>query len=1128
MIKKYKVLKEIKNNVYLVKDFKDNQLVVKQYPKNESQYTSIYLYEIEALKRLQHINIVKIEHNEEDDDNYYILFKYITGKNFVDNFSNLNTDKLKCDFFKSIIKILETLDYIHTHNFIHKDIKPSNIIIDYNNNPFILDFGTATISNTITRTQQDLSLWYASPEQKNNQEVDISTDLYSFGITIIETLTKRDEFERFAKNSISIDELINNIMVFSDGINEEMKNIIKKLTYKKRHERYQRAKEVIIDIRRLLEFFNCENKYELNISDDVKKQLEEDFNKSSWDILEFIQNKINKEVKYIEYGKDRDDREEIKFATADFIFYCGIKSEQHFYVFRYSQRVPENVKQNGHIIDDYFVLTSGYPNKSYNYTSELVDKLERLNKQKIKKENENKEKKSFLDKTDTQLKIERAILDKKNISLYAQQLTNGHKKGKKELIVEIVNLSNIEITKEHLRDSTKEEEFVHRLFEDGFIDDPNNQDLLKLLNELIGNYFFEKNRKEISKKLFGELPRDKKEKTNIKNIEDLLTSKYSEKKSNFKKLIFNALRLFDMYPDYLIKQKEEDKFFTINDDVIIESIDKNSKYNEKFTVKNINTPKKQITLTYSKEISKIPNELKISFDYDRNSGVLNKQEYSIKDLKSNNTTIENLLSKISNPNALAPKREIPKCENYFNTQIDENQQEAVDKAASLENGEYLVIQGPPGTGKTTVITEIINQILSKNKLAKILVTSQSNQAVDNVLEKICESEEKIVRFGNDKSKLSEIANKYHEEAVFDKYLQTVKKRLDNDNSNYFIQSECLDELHKKWKNQVLQADDELKTLLFKKIRVIFGTLVGISSWQDFRAVEFDYVIVDEAGRATLPELMIPLRRAKKFILVGDHKQLPPIVDDEILAQMKEYDKKDLETTLFEELYNKIEYKDFKHFLKFNYRSHRSIAKIYSDTFYNSEIETKEFLVREHGLDFDKKVYFYSTSKLDNRFDKQSGTGKKNDTNRDEIIKILIDIEQQAKEKNIKKSIGIITPYLAQRDNIRSKFGQIQNDFNMLNIEINSVDAFQGSDRDIIIYDIVRSQNDNKVNIEFIADEKRLNVALSRTKELLFIVGDAEFIYNASTKDRNNPFKAIIEIINQGKQNYEIKELKNEK
>lgn len=1124
MIKNYEVLKEIKSNVSLVKDFKDNQLVVKQYPKNESQYTSIYLYEIETLKKLQHPNIVKIEHNEEDDKNYYILFQYIAGKNFVDNFSDLNTNKLKCDFFKSTIKILETIDYIHTNNFIHKDIKPSNIIIDYNNNPFILDFGTATISNTITRTQQDLSLWYASPEQKNNQEVDITTDLYSFGITLIETLGNKEDFERFTKNSISIDESINNIMVFNDGINEEMKNIIKRLTYQKRNERYQKAKEVIVDIRRLLEFFNCENKYELNISDDVKKQLEEDFNKSSWEILEFIQKKINSEIKYIEYGRDKDDREEIKLAIADFIFYCGIKSEQHFYVFRYSQRVPESVKQHGHIIDDHFILTNGHPKKSHNYTSELVDKLERLNKQKLKKANEDNEKKSFLDKTEMQLKIERAILDKKNISLFAQKSYNGHKKGKKELIVEIANLSNIEITKKHLKDSTKDDEFVHRLFEDGFIDGPNNQDVLKLLNELIKNYFFEKYKKEVIKKLHFA----NKSKISIQDVETNFILKYKEINTNSDKLKFNSGLLFFMYPDYLIKQKEEDRFFAINDDVIVESIEENNKFNEKFTVKNINIPEKQIILTYEKELSKIPDELKISFDYDRNTGVLKKQEFSIKDLKSNNTTIENLLIKISNPNTLAPKREIPKCESYFNDEIDENQQEAVDKATSLENGEYLVIQGPPGTGKTTVITEIINQILSKNKLAKILVTSQSNQAVDNVLEKICESEEKIVRFGNDKSKLSDIAKKYHQDAVFDKYLQTVKKRLENDNTNYFIQSECLDELHKKWKHQVLQADDEFKTLLFKKIRVTFGTLVGIGSWQYFRAIEFDYIIVDEAGRATLPELMIPLRKAKRFILVGDHKQLPPIVDDEVLEQMQEYNKKDLETTLFEELYKKIEHKDFKHFLKFNYRSHRSIAKIYSDTFYNSEIETKDSLVREHGLNFDKKVYFYSTSKLDNRFDKQSGTGKKNDTNRDEIIKILIEIEKQAKEKNIKKSVGIITPYLAQRDNIRSKFGQIQNKFDMLNIEINSVDAFQGSDRDIIIYDIVRSQNDNKVNIEFIADEKRLNVALSRTKELLFIVGDAEFIYDASIKDKNNPFKTIIEMVSQDKQNYEIKELKNEK
>ena len=98
---------------------------------------------------------------------------------------------------------------------------------------------------------------------------------------------------------------------------------------------------------------------------------------------------------------------------------------------------------------------------------------------------------------------------------------------------------------------------------------------------------------------------------------------------------------------------------------------------------------------------------------------------------------------------------------------------------------------------------------------------------------------------------------------------------------------------------------------------------------------------------------------------------------------------------------------------------------------------------------------------------------------------------------------------------------------MLNINIDSVDAFQGSDRDIIIYDIVRSPENSKGNIEFVADEKRLNVALSRTKELLFIVGDANFIYDAPIKDKDNPFKIIIEMLNQNREKYEIKGLNNE-
>ncbi len=1121
----FQKIKEFKKNVVLVKDLKDRQLVIKFYPKNENKYSSIYLREIEALKRLQHPNIVKIQNAGEEDKHYYILFEYIDGKNFVEHFKNLNSQASRCSFLKSIIKILETLEYIHAHDCIHGDIKPSNVIVDYNNNPFILDFGVSTISNTITKTQQELSLWYASPEQKNNEKIQDNTDLYSLGIMLLETLISEDLFEQFKQNIICIDEAVDAIKLFDSGVDESLKNIVKRLTYTDKNQRYQKAKDVILDIRDILSFFNCGNEYELHLSDSVKKQLEEDFEKPAWEILEFIQDKINQETKYIEYGKDKEEREEIKLATKDFIFYCGIGSENHFFVFRYSQRVPESIKQNGQIINDRFVLTHGRVSGQHNPTYMLIDGLESLKKSNDKKKEQNQKKKDFLTKTQKQLNVERKILDAKNISMYVEKMQ--HKKGKRELIAKVINLENVQIKEEHLRgDVIQNEEFVQKLFEGGFINDPNNQDVLKVLNNLIKNYFFETCHNDIVKKLY-EKNKEKSE-VSINKFKSNLASKYQGLNGNLKKMQFNAELIFSMYKDYLIKQKEKTKYFSINDEVFVEEVKRNTNFRENFIVQSIDIQNKQIILSHTKkEISKIPQELKISFDYERSTAVLRKQEWSIKDLKRNNTTIDNLLDIIANPNSLAQKREIPKCGEYINKNIDKNQQKAVDKALSLERGEYLLIQGPPGTGKTTVITEIVNQILKTNKLAKILVTSQSNQAVDNVLEKICEIEDKIVRFGEEK-KLSCIAKEYHEEQVFYKYLQIVKARLEQDSTNYFIQNESLSELHEQWKHHILQGSDELKSLLFKKIRVIFGTLVGISSWQDFRNIEFDYVIVDEAGRANLAELMIPLRRAKRFILVGDHKQLPPVVEDEVVAKMKEYNKKDLEVTLFEELYEKIRHDDFKHFLKYNYRSNKNIAKLYSQIFYEGKIKTKNFLRREHDLDFEKKVYFYSTSKLDKRFDTQSGTGKKNNANRDVIIKIILEIQKQTKEKDLKKSVGIITPYLAQRDNIKSKFGQIKNELTNIDVEINSVDAFQGSDRDIIIYDIVRSQKDNKANIEFVSDEKRLNVALSRTKELLFIVGNAGFIYDAKVKDRENPFKEMIDILNQDKENYEIKELKNEK
>jgi len=493
LIKSYKQKETLKKGVYLVEDLKGNLLVAKIFPKNENRYTSIYLHEIEALKKLQHQNIVKITNNGEYDENYYILFEYIDGENFVNKFKNLKNTSVQCSFFKAIVKILETLDYIHSHDFIHKDIKPNNILVTHNSEPYILDFGTTTISNTLTKTQQELTLWYASPEQKNNQDIDRTSDLYSLGITLIETLVDNSEFELFTKQKVSLSELIEEVTLFNDGKNEELKNILKQLTFQERSKRYQRAKDVIKDIKTISNFLNCYNEYELNIDDRVKSSIQNDYELSAWDVLAFIQEKLDKEIKYIQYGKDREKREEIKIATSEFIFNCGIKNEENFYVYSYSRRVPDSVKQHGHIIDDKLIATDGRPKKSYNSTYSLIDKLQRLEEKKNKKKNENTAKKSFLEKANTQLKIERTILDEKDITLFGQNIE--HKKAKKELIVKIVNLSNVKITEKHLKDKSQNEKFVQDLFSDGFIDDPNNENideyLLKMLNGLIESYFFE-------------------------------------------------------------------------------------------------------------------------------------------------------------------------------------------------------------------------------------------------------------------------------------------------------------------------------------------------------------------------------------------------------------------------------------------------------------------------------------------------------------------------------------------------------------------------------------------------------------------------------------------------------------
>ena len=168
---------------------------------------------------------------------------------------------------------------------------------------------------------------------------------------------------------------------------------------------------------------------------------------------------------------------------------------------------------------------------------------------------------------------------------------------------------------------------------------------------------------------------------------------------------------------------------------------------------------------------------------------------------------------------------------------------------------------------------------------------------------------------------------------------------------------------------------------------------------------------------------------------------------------------------------------FRHTLTTNYRSADSICQIYNKAFYDGILQTSPAIKREHNLNYKTNVVIIDTGSLPNRENLQRGTGKINKCNANIIKEILeSNIIKELDDKKLTKSIGIITPYRAQVDLLKGRFMSIKG-FKERNIEVGTVDSFQGSDRDYIIYDCVRSEkNPKKSRIDFIADEKRLNVS----------------------------------------------------
>jgi len=508
------------------------------------------------------------------------------------------------------------------------------------------------------------------------------------------------------------------------------------------------------------------------------------------------------------------------------------------------------------------------------------------------------------------------------------------------------------------------------------------------------------------------------------------------------------------------------------------------------------------------------------------------------------------------------------------------QLEAVAK--TLLARDLSLIQGPPGTGKTTVIAEIIWQTLIREFGAKLLITSQTNLAVDNALERI--KGKKLVRplrIGNIE-KFEDEGKVYSNERIRNWSQANVgsldeKRNGDNAISAWIdaISSNCSNEpiyanAIAKWKVGLQNKNAAIKKTFtdsyFRHVNVFAATCSECGSknfGESYHATfhknsdkvnepVFDLVIMDEASKATPPELVMPLTLGKKVVIIGDHKQLPPMIDEKEFGEaleavgarklIEDWTKEDYKVSQFEKLFKNAP-KNFVTSLDTQFRMHEQIMNCISQ-FYTDQEELENGLLcgikgtmdipdlsvkssRWHGLShipfIDPKHHAIWVNVESP--EEKVGTSYENTGEIDaikQVLKAIITSEgfekyYQHATKEEEKEIGIITYYMPQMTAIRKalyptltknewrNFEQhkLKNEY-QIPLRINTVDRFQGMERNIIIISTVRSNKQYKTEkgkkiptsnsnypfaLGFARELQRINVGFSRAKRLLIVIGN---------------------------------------
>ncbi|MBQ1669150.1 MAG: AAA family ATPase [Prevotella sp.] len=466
--------------------------------------------------------------------------------------------------------------------------------------------------------------------------------------------------------------------------------------------------------------------------------------------------------------------------------------------------------------------------------------------------------------------------------------------------------------------------------------------------------------------------------------------------------------------------------------------------------------------------------------------------------------------------------------------LNQTQEDAVNKV--LRAKDVAIVHGPPGTGKTTTLVEAIYETLRREN--QVLVCAQSNMAVDWISEKLVDRGINVLRIGNP-TRVNDKMLSFTYERRFESHpdyelLWAIRKAIRDLRSHRKRGDERFHQKMERLKERATELELRINAQLFGEARVIACTLVG-SANRLLEGQKFGTLFIDEAAQALEAACWIPIRRVSRVILAGDHCQLPPTIKS--FAAMKA----GLGKTLMERIVeNKPETVTL---LKMQYRMNEEIMRFSSDWFYGNKVESAPEVKYRSILDLDIPMTWIDTSEFNGQlivdsYDYQTSAERKGMQGnhncplstihyplfREEFVgesfgrinKAEAELTLLALETYFKKigkerilderlDVGVISPYRAQVQYLRRLFKKREffKPYRSL-ISVNTVDGFQGQERDIILISLVRANDEGQIG--FLRDLRRMNVAITRARMKLIILGDA------STMTRHPFYKKLYEYI----------------